>query len=43
MDLNFQINISEDVEIYEKLSSFLKDIITKFNELFNKSILYFQR
>ena len=43
MDLNFQINISEDVEIYEKLSSFLKDIITKFIELFNKSILYFQR
>ena len=42
MDLNFQINISEDVEIYEKLSSFLKEIITKFNELFNKSIFYFQ-
>ena len=38
-DLNFQINISEDVEIYEKLSSYLKDIITKFNELFNKSII----
>ena len=38
-DLYYQSNISDDVEIYDKLSFILKDIITKFKELFNKDII----
>ena len=38
-ELNYQSNIPEDAEIYDKLSFLLKDIFIKFKELFNKDII----